>query len=62
MIFGVLIARRGATVLTCRCASAAKLRSEAAGQLKVTDVAKALRGSIVDRNGSQLAFTIEARR
>jgi len=41
--------------------SAPKLRAEAAGQLKVTDVAKAMRGSIVDRNGGKLAFTIEAR-
>ncbi|MGA8548059.1 MAG: penicillin-binding protein 2, partial [Mycobacterium sp.] len=40
---------------------AAGLRAEAAGQLKVTDVQKALRGSIVDRHNDQLAFTIEAR-
>lgn len=40
---------------------AAGLRAEAAGQLKVTDVEKAVRGSIVDRNSNQLAFTIEAR-
>jgi cell division protein FtsI (penicillin-binding protein 3) len=40
---------------------AAKLRAEAAGQLKVTDVAKATRGSIVDRNGDKLAFTVESR-
>jgi cell division protein FtsI (penicillin-binding protein 3) len=40
---------------------AAGLRVEAAGQLKVTDVEKAVRGSIVDRNNDQLAFTIEAR-
>jgi cell division protein FtsI (penicillin-binding protein 3) len=40
---------------------AAGLRAEAAGQLKVTDVEKAVRGSIVDRNNDQLAFTIEAR-
>jgi cell division protein FtsI (penicillin-binding protein 3) len=40
---------------------AAKLRAEAAGQLKVTDVARATRGSIVDRNGNKLAFTIESR-
>ena len=40
---------------------AAGLRAEAAGQLKVTDVEKAVRGSIVDRNSDQLAFTIEAR-
>ena len=40
---------------------AAGLRAEAAGQLKVTDVDKAVRGSIVDRNNDKLAFTIEAR-
>jgi len=40
---------------------ASGLRSEAAGQLKVTDVEKAVRGSIIDRNNNQLAFTIEAR-
>jgi cell division protein FtsI (penicillin-binding protein 3) len=40
---------------------AAGLRAEAASQLKVTDVEKAVRGSIVDRNLSKLAFTIEAR-
>ncbi|BBX08504.1 peptidoglycan D,D-transpeptidase FtsI family protein [Mycolicibacterium aichiense] len=37
------------------------LRAEAASQLKVTDVEKAVRGSIVDRNFDKLAFTIEAR-
>jgi cell division protein FtsI (penicillin-binding protein 3) len=40
---------------------ASGLRAEAAGQLKVIDVEKAVRGSIVDRNKDQLAFTIEAR-
>jgi cell division protein FtsI (penicillin-binding protein 3) len=40
---------------------ASGLRAEAAGQLKVTDVQKALRGSIIDRNSDQLAFTMEAR-
>jgi len=40
---------------------AAGLRAEAAGQLKVTDVENGVRGSIVDRNNDQLAFTIEAR-
>ena len=40
---------------------AAGLRAEAAGQLKVTDVQEAVRGSIVDRNEDKLAFTIEAR-
>ena len=41
--------------------NAADLRAQAAGQLKVTDVKKAVRGSIVDRNNDQLAFTIESR-
>ena len=40
---------------------AAALRAQAAGQLKVTDVEKAVRGSIVDRNYDKLAFTTEAR-
>jgi cell division protein FtsI (penicillin-binding protein 3) len=40
---------------------AAGLRAQAAGQLKVTDVEKAVRGAIVDRNMDKLAFTIEAR-
>ncbi len=40
---------------------ASGLRAEAAGQLKVTDAQKALRGSIIDRTGDKLAFTIEAR-
>jgi cell division protein FtsI (penicillin-binding protein 3) len=40
---------------------AAGLRAEAAGQLKVTDAQKAARGSIIDRNNDQLAFTVEAR-
>jgi cell division protein FtsI (penicillin-binding protein 3) len=41
--------------------SAPGLRAQAAGQLKVTDVQKAVRGSIVDRNNEQLAFTTESR-
>lgn len=40
---------------------AAGLRAEAASQLKVTDVEKAVRGDIVDRNDDKLAFTVEAR-
>ncbi|AMW19557.1 MULTISPECIES: peptidoglycan D,D-transpeptidase FtsI family protein [Mycobacteroides] len=40
---------------------AAGLRAEASGQLKVTETEKALRGTIVDRVGNKLAFTIEAR-
>nr|WP_172591958.1 penicillin-binding protein 2 [Mycobacterium leprae] len=41
--------------------NAAGLRAQAAGQLRVTDVEKAVRGSITDRNNEQLAFTIESR-
>jgi cell division protein FtsI (penicillin-binding protein 3) len=41
--------------------NAPTLRAQAAGQLKVTDVEKAVRGSIVDRNNAQLAFTTESR-
>ncbi|ANA98090.1 cell division protein FtsI [Mycobacteroides chelonae CCUG 47445] len=40
---------------------AAGLRAEASGQLKVTEIEKALRGTIVDSMGNKLAFTIEAR-
>ena len=60
MIFAVLVLA-AVQLFNLQGPSAAKLRAEAAGQLKVTDVAKAVRGSIVDRNGNKLAFTIEAR-
>ncbi|MGI9125764.1 MAG: peptidoglycan D,D-transpeptidase FtsI family protein [Mycobacterium sp.] len=40
---------------------AESLRAQAAGQLKVTDVEQAVRGSIIDRNFDKLAFTTEAR-
>jgi cell division protein FtsI (penicillin-binding protein 3) len=40
---------------------AAGLRAQAAGQLKVTDVEKAVRGAVVDRNFDKLSFTTEAR-
>lgn len=40
---------------------ASGLRAEAAGQLKVTETQKAMRGSIIDRAGDKLAFTIESR-
>lgn len=40
---------------------AASLRTQAAGQLKVTDVTKAVRGAIIDRNYDKLSFTTEAR-
>ena len=60
VIFAVLVLA-AAQLFNLQVPSAAKLRAEAAGQLKVTDVAKAMRGSIVDRNANKVAFTIEAR-
>jgi cell division protein FtsI (penicillin-binding protein 3) len=60
VIFLALIVA-GAQLFNLQVPRAAGLRAEAAGQLKVTDVEKAVRGSIVDRNQDKLAFTIEAR-
>jgi cell division protein FtsI (penicillin-binding protein 3) len=60
VIFLVLVVA-AAQLFNLQISNAAGLRAEAAGQLKVTDVQKALRGSIVDRNDDKLAFTIEAR-
>jgi cell division protein FtsI (penicillin-binding protein 3) len=60
VIFLVLIVA-AAQLFNLQVPRAAGLRAEAAGQLKVTDVDKAVRGTIVDRNMDKLAFTIEAR-
>ena len=60
VIFLVLIVA-AAQLFYLQVPGAAKLRAEAAGQLKVTDVTRATRGSIVDRNGNKLAFTVESR-
>ncbi|AGB24131.1 cell division protein FtsI/penicillin-binding protein 2 [Mycobacterium sp. JS623] len=60
VIFLVLLIA-AAQLFTLQVPKAAGLRAEAAGQLKVTDVEKAVRGAIVDRNNDKLAFTIEAR-
>jgi cell division protein FtsI (penicillin-binding protein 3) len=57
----VVLALAAAQLFNLQVPKAAGLRAEAAGQLKVTDVDKAVRGSIVDRNNDKLAFTIEAR-
>ncbi|MBO0680548.1 penicillin-binding protein 2 [Mycolicibacterium sp. S2-37] len=57
----VLLIVAGGQLFTLQVPRAEGLRAEAAGQLKVTDVQKAVRGSIVDRNEDKLAFTIEAR-
>jgi cell division protein FtsI (penicillin-binding protein 3) len=60
VIFLVLFAA-AAQLFYLQVPRASGLRAEAAGQLKVTDVQKALRGSIIDRAGDKLAFTIQAR-
>ncbi len=57
----LLLLVASAQLFNLQVPSAAGLRAQAAAQLKVTDVAQAVRGSIVDRNGDKLAFTIEAR-
>ena len=60
VIFLVLVVA-AAQLFNLQISNAAGLRAEAAGQLKVTDVQQAVRGSIIDRNDDKLAFTIEAR-
>ena len=57
----LLLVVAAAQLFTLQVPRAEGLRAEAASQLKVTDVAAALRGAIVDRNSDKLAFTIEAR-
>ena len=57
----VLMLVAAAQLFVLQVTNAPTLRAQAAGQLKVTDVEKALRGSIIDRNKDQLAFTIESR-
>jgi cell division protein FtsI (penicillin-binding protein 3) len=57
----LLLVVAAAQLFNLQVSRAAGLRAEAAGQLKVTDIQKAVRGSIVDRNQNKLAFTIEAR-
>jgi cell division protein FtsI (penicillin-binding protein 3) len=60
VIFVALLAA-AAQLFNLQVPSAAALRAQAAGQLKVTDVEQAVRGAIVDRNFDKLAFTTEAR-
>lgn len=57
----LLLVVAAAQLFNLQVPRAAGLRAEAAGQLKVTDVDKAVRGAIVDRDNDKLAFTIEAR-
>ena len=60
VIFLALIVA-AAQLFNLQVPQAAGLRAQAAGQLKVTDVDRAVRGSVTDRNSSKLAFTTEAR-
>jgi cell division protein FtsI (penicillin-binding protein 3) len=60
VIFVVLVVA-AAQLFALQVPRASGLRAEAAGQLKVTDAQKAVRGAIVDRNNARLAFTVEAR-
>ncbi|KKB99662.1 cell division protein FtsI [Mycobacterium nebraskense] len=57
----VLIVVAAVQLFVLQVTNAPALRAQAAGQLKVTDVEKAVRGSIVDRHKDQLAFTTESR-
>jgi cell division protein FtsI (penicillin-binding protein 3) len=61
IVIFVALAVAAVQLFNLQVPKAAGLRAEAASQLKVTDVEKAVRGSIVDRNFDKLAFTIEAR-
>jgi cell division protein FtsI (penicillin-binding protein 3) len=60
VVFAVLLVAVG-QLFNVQVSKATGLRAQAASQLKVTDVEKAVRGAIVDRNNDKLAFTIEAR-
>nr|WP_243633028.1 penicillin-binding protein 2 [Mycobacterium uberis] len=61
MVIFVLMLVAATQLFILQVSNAAGLRAQAAGQLKVTDVEKAVRGSITDRNNEKLAFTTESR-
>jgi cell division protein FtsI (penicillin-binding protein 3) len=61
VVIGLALTVAAAQLFNLQVPSAEGLRAQAAGQLKVTDVEKAVRGAIVDRNFDKLAFTTEAR-
>jgi len=61
IVIALAIVVVAAQLFNIQVPKAAALRAQAAGQLKVTDVEKAVRGSVVDRNFDKLAFTTEAR-
>ena len=61
IVIAIALVAAATQLFNLQVPQASALRAQAAGQLKVTDVDKAVRGSIVDRNYDKLAFTIEAR-
>ncbi len=61
VVVAVALLAAAAQLFSLQVPRAAALRAQAAGQLKVTDVDRAVRGSIIDRNADKLAFTTEAR-
>jgi cell division protein FtsI (penicillin-binding protein 3) len=61
VIILVLLIVAAAQLFYLQVSNAAQLNAQAAGQLKVTDIERAIRGAIMDRNNDRLAFTIEAR-
>lgn len=61
IVIAIALLAAAAQLFSLQVPRAAALRAQAAGQLKVTDVEKAVRGSIIDRNSDKLAFTTEAR-
>lgn len=61
VIIAVLMVVAISQPLYLQVSNAAQLNAQAAGQLKVTDIERAVRGAIIDRHNDRLAFTIEAR-
>ena len=61
MVIFLALLVAAAQLFNLQVPQAASLRAQAASQLKVTDVEKAVRGAIVDRNFDKLSFTTEAR-
>ena len=61
IVIGIALLAAATQLFSLQVPRAESLRAQAAGQLKVTDVDKAMRGAIVDRNFDKLAYTTEAR-
>jgi len=61
IVIGIALLAAATQLFSLQVPRAASLRAQAASQLKVTDVEKAVRGTVVDRNYDKIAFTTEAR-